>query len=239
MKIWRPSALKSRSSFVIGFVIGAILFSGSAYAISNYVSDNTATGGYLLCANKNSKAVTFPNKLSCPSGTIALDLGAVMGQEGPAGRNGSDGAQGPAGVPGAIGPQGPALNLPNYTITAGPQSVTASVATKATMVLLKKSGLTPGWYSVGGHVSGIYSNTTQQVIFCYVTVNNIATEVSSPNSEAGALWKGFDAAFSGMVRISSTADLLAVSCMFSGNAQVNLTELTLSGIQNVTQLNSD
>ena len=106
MKLWRPSALKSRNSFVIGFVIGAILFSGSAYAISNYVSDNTATGGYLLCANKTTKVVTFPNKLSCPSGTVALDMGAVGGVEGPQGEigpQGLDGAQGPAGPKGADG----------------------------------------------------------------------------------------------------------------------------------------
>ncbi len=101
MKICRPVALKSRNSFIIGFVMGAILFSGSAFAISNYVSDNTAANGYLLCANKTTKAVTFPNKLSCPSGTIPLDLGAVTGVEGP------EGEMGPQGFPGSVGAQGP------------------------------------------------------------------------------------------------------------------------------------
>jgi len=111
MKLWRLKTLKSRSNFVVGFVIGAILFSGSAYAVSNYVSDNTPENGYLLCANKSTKAVTFPNKLSCPSGTIALDLGAVTGVEGPAGADGSNGyngSNGLTGATGATGPQGPA-----------------------------------------------------------------------------------------------------------------------------------
>ncbi len=45
-------------------------------AVNNYVSDNTPKGGFLLCANNKTKAVIFPNKLTCPSGTIPLDLGA-------------------------------------------------------------------------------------------------------------------------------------------------------------------
>lgn len=108
MKILRPQTLKSRSNFVVGFVIGAVLFSGSAYAVSNYVSDNTPENGYLLCANKSTKAVTFPNKLSCPSGTIALDLGAVTGVEGPAGADGNNGYNGSNGLTGATGATGAA-----------------------------------------------------------------------------------------------------------------------------------
>ena len=108
MKIWRPKTLKSRSNFVVGFVIGAVLFSGSAYAVSNYVSDNTPENGYLLCANKSTKAVTFPNKLSCPSGTIALDMGAATGIDGVDGVDGSDGTNGYNGINGLTGPAGPA-----------------------------------------------------------------------------------------------------------------------------------
>jgi hypothetical protein len=69
--------------FIAGMIVGAVLFSGSAIALNNYVSDNSPENGYLLCANNKTKAVTFPNKLSCPSGTTALDLGAVTGVETP------------------------------------------------------------------------------------------------------------------------------------------------------------
>ena len=50
--------------FLAGVVVGAVVFSGSAIALNNYVSDNTPENGYLLCANLKTKAVTFPNKLS-------------------------------------------------------------------------------------------------------------------------------------------------------------------------------
>jgi len=109
VKIWRPAPFHNRSSFIIGFLLGALLFGSSAYAVSNYVSNNTSAGGYLLCANKKTKAVTFPNKLSCPSGTIALDLGAVKGQTGAVG---APGQQGPS------GPQGPAGLLDQVTLDA-------------------------------------------------------------------------------------------------------------------------
>jgi hypothetical protein len=114
-----PFQFSGAAKFLIGLFFGAALFSGSALAVSNYVSNNTAEKGYLLCANNKTKAVTFPNKLNCPSGTTALDLGAVRGQEGPqgpvgpAGRDGATGPQGPVGpagrdgATGPVGPQGP------------------------------------------------------------------------------------------------------------------------------------
>ena len=174
MKIWRPFTFKSRSSFVIGFVIGAILFSGSAYAISNYVSDNTATGGYLLCANKTTKAVTFPSKLSCPSGTIVLDLGAVVGQAGQDGLNGSDGWPGPAGPQGAPGPAGPAgpagangssgnilwKTIPSQDVVVNGTVTTGSQLKTFTMVTIAGSSLS-GWgtYLFSANLSGIWADS--------------------------------------------------------------------------------
>ena len=99
------------SKFLAGVIVGAVVFSGSAVAINNYVSDNTPENGYLLCANIKTKAVTFPNKLSCPSGTKALDLGAVTGVEGP------EGPMGPQGFTGPQGPQGPAGSSSANAIT--------------------------------------------------------------------------------------------------------------------------
>lgn len=99
----RFPAVSGFGKFLCGLVVGIAFFGSSAIAYSNFVSDNTPEGGYLLCANKVSKVVTFPNKLSCPSGSIPLDMGAVLGQEGPAGEDGSDGPPGP---PGPVGPKG-------------------------------------------------------------------------------------------------------------------------------------
>ena len=103
--------------FIVGLVIGAFFLSGSAIAVNKYVATNSPENGYLLCANKKTGAVTFPNKLICPAGTTALDLGAVTGVEGPMGPNGANGLPGLPGLPGLngangsnglTGPQGPA-----------------------------------------------------------------------------------------------------------------------------------
>ena len=90
------------SKFLSGLIAGAVLFSGSSIALNHYVSDNTAENGYLLCANKKTKVVTFPKKLTCPAGTTPLDMGAATGQVG------LPGPQGPKGEAGVIGPQVPA-----------------------------------------------------------------------------------------------------------------------------------
>jgi hypothetical protein len=112
--------ISGAGKFIVGLVIGAFFLSGSAIAVNKYVATNSPEKGYLLCANKKTGAVTFPNKLACPAGTTALDLGAVTGVEGPAGPaglNGANGLAGLAGLPGLngangsnglTGPQGPA-----------------------------------------------------------------------------------------------------------------------------------
>jgi hypothetical protein len=83
-----------RLKFPAGVLVGIMIFSGSAMAFNNYVSDNTPANGYLLCANNKTKVVTFPNKLTCPAGTKALDLGAVTGIEVPKGPAGPEGPKG-------------------------------------------------------------------------------------------------------------------------------------------------
>ena len=94
----RISASLLSTKFLAGLIVGALLFSGSAVAYNSFISDNTPEGGYLLCANTKTKAVSFPNKLTCPKGSIALDLGAVKGDEGPEGPQGRQGPAGPAGA---------------------------------------------------------------------------------------------------------------------------------------------
>ena len=110
VKKHRPSGL---SKFLSGIVIGAVFFGGTAYASSLVFADNTPEGGYVLCANNKTKAVTFPNKLSCPPGSKLLDFGASIragadgldgfdGRDGADGRDGRDGRDGADGSPSAL-----------------------------------------------------------------------------------------------------------------------------------------
>jgi S1-C subfamily serine protease len=81
------------SNFLSGVVVAAIFLGGTAYASNLVFADNTPEGGYVLCANNKTKAVTFPNKLSCPPGTKLLDFGASI-------RAGADGIDGVDGLDG-------------------------------------------------------------------------------------------------------------------------------------------
>lgn len=98
--------LSGFGKFFVGLLIGSLFLSGSAIAVNKYIATNTPDKGYLLCANNKTRAVTFPNKLLCPAGTTALDLGAVRGLEGPAGTNGLNGVNGLAGIAGIPGLNG-------------------------------------------------------------------------------------------------------------------------------------
>lgn len=155
--------LSGTGKFLTGLISGALLFSGPAIALNNYVSDNTPENGYLLCANNKTKAVTFPNKLSCPSGTTALDLGAVTGVEGP------EGPQGPQGYTGAQGPQGPAGTSSgpiNYYKKLNDQDIVVDgVITDSTKAktfiagIVQPSDLPFGYYRLDAHLSGLWSDT--------------------------------------------------------------------------------
>ena len=88
-----------RFRFIVGFVLGSLVFGAAAYSVN---VDNTPERGYLLCYNAKTKAVTFPGKLSCPSGTKSLELGA----QGPAGVDGKNGINGVNGLNGKDGLNG-------------------------------------------------------------------------------------------------------------------------------------
>lgn len=62
-----------RFRFITGFVLGSLFFGAAAYSVN---VNNSPEGGYLLCYNSKTKAVTFPGKLSCSTGTKGLELGA-------------------------------------------------------------------------------------------------------------------------------------------------------------------
>ncbi len=158
----------SLGKFFVGVTVGAILFSGSAVAYNAYVSDNTPENGYLLCANLKTKAVTFPNKLSCPSGTKALDLGAVTGVEGP---EGPEGPQGPPGLAG-ISSGGKfywTSNANTIDIVADGTINSSSSMVKKIMMTLKSSDLPSGYYRLTGHVLGQWADSADEgsLVQCY------------------------------------------------------------------------
>ena len=67
--------ISSLGKFLSGLLAGVLLAGGVAYSAT---VNNTPEGGYLLCANIKTRAVTFPVKLSCPSGTKALEVAGVL-----------------------------------------------------------------------------------------------------------------------------------------------------------------
>ncbi len=178
------------SKFFAGIVVGAIAFSGSAIALNNYVSDNTPENGYLLCANLKTKAVTFPNKLSCPSGTKALDMGAVTGVEGP------EGPIGPQGFTGPQGPQGPASAnsiTKLYSVKVPPRDIVfdgnvTSLLSGKRIVLATIDGTTLpyGIYTLRADLSGVWSSTANSknpLVSCY-----FQDKVDYEGGKAGTSW---------------------------------------------------
>ena len=157
----KRTQLSGTSKFIAGVIAGAVLFSGSAIALNNYVSDNTPENGYLLCANLKTKAVTFPNKLICPSGTKALDMGAATGVEGP---------EGPAG---ATGPSGTAKTYSRVTsprdIVADGRYTTFASLKKTVIAKISPADVPIGSYSLSAYVDGLWAeNVSEGAIFtCY------------------------------------------------------------------------
>lgn len=149
--------------FLAGVIVGAIAFSGSAIALNNYVSDNTPEKGYLLCANNKTKVVTFPNKLSCPSGTTALDLGAVTGVEGPEGPQGPQGYTGPAGPAGPAGSSSGSINyykkLTDQDVVVDGVITDSSKAKVFIAGIINPSDLPTGFYRLDAHLTGLWSDT--------------------------------------------------------------------------------
>jgi hypothetical protein len=117
-----------KARFSIGFIVGSIIFGSSAFAATTILATNTPSGGYLLCFNSKTKAVTFPGTLSCPSGTKGLDLGAGWGEDGAEGPEGPQGNQGIQGIPGIQGPKGATGDTgpTGFTGPTGPRGFTGA-----------------------------------------------------------------------------------------------------------------
>lgn len=69
------------NKFLPGFLVASLVFGGTAIAVN---VNNTPQGGYLLCANNKTRAVTFPGTLKCPSGSTAIEVPGQAGFQPPA-----------------------------------------------------------------------------------------------------------------------------------------------------------
>jgi Protein of unknown function (DUF1566) len=87
----------------VGFLIIALVVGGISAQAAGLL--NTKSGGYLVCVNSATKAITHPGKSTCPKGSKKLILGA----QGVAGTNGVSGATGIAGKDGTNGKDGKTL----------------------------------------------------------------------------------------------------------------------------------
>ena len=254
--MFRKISRFSPNRFVVGFIVGAMLFSGSAFAYNSYVSENTPDTGYLLCANSKTKAVTFPNKLSCPSGTIALDMGAsggVAGDDGQDGATGASGAQGPYGPTGPQGPTGPrgadgvstgsevywGTSTSSIDIVADGTINTSADMVKKIMYTLKTTDVQSGYYRLEGHISGLWSSsaTASSLIQCgFQTQTNYDKKVESykwgrASKEKGS-WNGLSLNVLG--DWSTSEGQMYFVCSTSGtvkdiNVEVDVMSATIAG----------
>jgi hypothetical protein len=205
---------KKLTKFTLFLLVGTALFSGSAIASQIYLSDNTPEGGYLLCANNKTKAVTYPKKLNCPSGSTALDLGALSGQN----RNNSSG----------------------YIIDLKPQDIIASVTSKSEKILISKSNFNRGYYNLVSEISTLFQSTNSQVILCSVKTTGASRTWSGfPSHEVANTWTGHTSQIVGIIYVNSPSDVISVVCTFSGNAKVNYGYMSLIPINTPMFLTSD
>jgi hypothetical protein len=185
------------TKFLAGVLAGAVLFSGSAVAYNSYISDNTPEGGYLLCANTKTKAVTFPNKLSCPSGTTPLDMGAISLVEGGEGPQGPQGPQGPAGGSSTSTLWGYRIQTKDVVAPTGNATKFADLK-KVILASISSANLQGGGnYIIRAAVTGLWGSGAKSNSFikCYF---QSATEYPSGTNLIGAdsteysNWSGID-----------------------------------------------
>ena len=221
----------SIGKFFVGVIVGAVLFSGSAVAYNNYVSDNTPDNGYLLCANLKTKAVTFPNKLSCPSGTKALDLGAVTGVEGPAGPEGPEGPQGPQ------GPQGTSevsklysMKVPSKDIVFDGNATSLLNGKRIVLATVDGTSMPYGVYTLRADLSGVWSSTAyskQPLVSCFFQNKSDfdgaksgtswgARRYGEDKSEYGS-WTGINLAVYGDVILGASSTPIYLVCVTTGS----------------------
>ena len=155
----------NKTTFIAGLTLGLLFVGTAAYSFN---VDNTPTGGYLLCANKKTKVVTFPNKLSCPSGNTSLSMGA----SGLDGNDGADGMDGSDGTPVKTTTSSlwfSKIETKDIVITSA--SITkSSELRKVVMASINKTNLFgEGNYVLRAHIDGIWATPAKPnaYISCY------------------------------------------------------------------------
>lgn len=166
MEIKLPKS--NKTTFIAGLTLGFLLVGTAAYSFN---VDNTPTGGYLLCANKKTKVVTFPNKLSCPSGNTELSMG-ISGLDGADGADGMDGSDGAPGTPGKTTPSTLwGYRLPSKDVVVPSTTVTKYAdLKKVVLASINKSNLFGEEnYILRAHVTGNWGSGAKSNAFirCY------------------------------------------------------------------------
>jgi hypothetical protein len=119
--------LANQKKFLLLLISTLVLASGTAIGATLF---NTPEGGYLLCVNKSTKVVTYPESQKCPTGFKRLVLGArgLKGELGPQGEVGLQGLLGPQGLIGPAGKDGlPGIpGLPGSSGAQGPAGASGS-----------------------------------------------------------------------------------------------------------------
>ena len=215
--------------FLSGLIAGAILFSGSAVAVNSYISDNTPEGGYLLCANNKSKAVSYPNKLSCPSGTTALDMGALNLVEGPEGPEGPQGPQGPQGPAGTSSSSSGLYQktTPSMDIVADGTYTKFSELRKVILGKIGPQDLPFGYYSLSAYVEGLWADGARDgsILQCYFQTKKDYDSGSSNRNRGAAStengsWTGIYLNVRGYVWFTqSTDDPIYLVCAAGGTVK--------------------
>ncbi len=180
----------SRFKYILSVTMIFLLSGTVAYS---YNVNNTPEGGYLLCVNSKTKTVTFPNKLSCPSGFRSLELGA----------KGADGADGLNGINGSNGNSASGTlwgyRIQTKDVVAPTGSVTKfSDLKKVILASISKTNLQGGGnYVVRANVSGIWGSGAKSnaYIKCYFQSASEypnGTQFFGADSGEYTTWSGID-----------------------------------------------
>ena len=221
---------KSRVRFVSGFVSASLFFGVSAIAVK---VNNTPEGGYLLCYNTFTKAVTFPGTLKCPKGTKPLELGAEgqPGQDGVDGFDGFIGATGPQGPQGPQGPRGPSgantvqwKSFNDVDIVVEGNVTSSSQMVKKILMTLDPKVLPLGYNKIVAHLYGGWADSASNgdVVDCFFQdgsdyQNNSGKTRWGATMDSYADWNYFNFSVFGDILVTSTsAEKLHLICRTSG-----------------------
>lgn len=145
-----------RPRFIAGFVLGAMIFGTSAYAIT---AANTPSTGYVLCVGGSTKTVYYTGALKCPEGRKMLVLGAKgeKGDPGVAGKDATVGSNVAINSPIAIRSVLRKVDSSVYNVTCGSNSGAAVGVDVSVSAAAKAKGLNGSLITTYGLVKNCLS----------------------------------------------------------------------------------